>query len=60
MAYFTHSKYIHLSIFLKELSEEERNEYEIKLRKQSSLLDLMLSNYCEIIKLISVRKYIYK
>lgn len=33
---------------------EERNECEIRLRKEKGLLDLMLSNYCELIKLNSV------
>ena len=38
----------------KPVTIEERNEAEVRLRKEKGLLDLMLSNYCELIKLNSV------
>jgi len=38
----------------KMISQEERIQAEVSLRKEKGLLDLMLSNYCELIKLNSV------
>lgn len=43
----------------KNITAEERNSAEVRLRKENGLLNLMLNNYCELIKLNSVRQIIF-